>query len=411
VARLVRVLGVLAAVALLVAVGPSRASAALDPGLCSSSTARGTIPNSFAAAACYDGRTLVLRNDLAIPMSVKFEGAVGAPQHMESDFGLAALAARKVSKDPDLLLPGDTLRFPIGAGTARIGLWGGPETVWDTYELTQALASFIPGKGAARVGAAVSLATELSADFADYRTCVAAGHGLLHKAKCDALRTRDVGFALARAGISAVAKKAQAVVLVAVTFSKWLSDSVENVGVLAHSGEIDLAGAQTSPAPTVAAGTIAVTIAGPSNAQSFSATLTGRPFPESLGAAIARFGTPSTRQLQPGGKNCLVTWPQSRVSSTFTTELGGTPNDGCSSGAGTRLMTFGAGWSTSTGLAVGASVDQIEKTYPEARAVSAGGWSLVSYFAPGAGQVLTELGAQTAGDKVTALTLAGIPDE
>src|ERR1039458_4923611 len=163
-------------------------------------------------------------------------------------------------------------------------------------------------------------------------------------------------------------------------------------------------------APARAAETVAVTINWPSNNQTFSARLDGSPLPESLGQATARFGLPASRRRYgpEGGINCRASWPAMHIMGTFTVALGGLHN-GCIAGAGTMMLTLGSGWRTDTGLAVGQLVADLRRIYPHATA-KGNRWALVRYFY-GAGVYVTELGAVTSRGRITALPVAGVPDE
>jgi hypothetical protein len=163
------------------------------------------------------------------------------------------------------------------------------------------------------------------------------------------------------------------------------------------------------PHPSQSSGTVSVSIYGPPTSQFFSAKLDGRVLPESLGQTIARFGQPaSEHRYGQYGENCDVSWPTAHVTGTFTTALGGTYN-GCAPGAGTVILTLGPGWRTDTGLSVGQSVANLRRLYPAATATG-NDWTLVQYFY-GAGYYVTELGAMTSGGTITALTVAGVPNE
>jgi hypothetical protein len=166
-----------------------------------------------------------------------------------------------------------------------------------------------------------------------------------------------------------------------------------------------------SPSPLGrSSNTVVVTISGPSDNQTFSADLDRSPLPETLGQATARFGLPVSRHRYgpEGGVNCRVIWPAKHITGTFTVALGGL-HDGCITGAGTMVLTLGSGWTTNTGLAVGQPVAELRHVYPDAR-VRGDHWALVRYFY-GAGFYVTELGAVTSRGRITALTVAGVPDE
>ncbi len=156
-------------------------------------------------------------------------------------------------------------------------------------------------------------------------------------------------------------------------------------------------------------GTISVSISGPSDNQSFSADLNGRPFPETLSASVRRFGpAASKRRYGVGGENCRATWPARHIVGTFTVALSGITN-GCIGGSGTIEFIVGAGYRTDTGLSVGATIRDLKQVYPRARS-HGNRWDLVRYFY-GAGYYVTELGAITRHGHVVSLTVAGVPDE
>ncbi len=144
-----------------------------------------------------------------------------------------------------MLLPGDTLRFPIGTGAAELRLWGGKN--WGFYELASTVAAFIPGSPSTYLQAFTALIKELNDDFTQYHTCERRAGSVLRRVGCQALLARNVAFAIGRAGISALAKGAVAAVLSGVTFSRWVSSSVGDVGVLVHSGAIRFKAATVPP--------------------------------------------------------------------------------------------------------------------------------------------------------------------
>ncbi len=227
------------------------ASAGPDRYLCDMTVARGAIPSSFAAQACFDGRTLTISNDLSIPMSVQVRGNVGNPTRTETDYGIAAEATRAVSTDPRILLPGDTLRFPIGSGAAELRLTAGRYA--DFYVLASTIADFLPGDTSTDVQAVTTLVKEINEDFTKYHDCEdRAGHSLVHKAGCHVILVRNVSFAIGRAGITGVASGALGAIVSATTFSKWVSASTGNLKALLHSGTIRLAAIpNSSSAPPV----------------------------------------------------------------------------------------------------------------------------------------------------------------
>jgi len=156
-------------------------------------------------------------------------------------------------------------------------------------------------------------------------------------------------------------------------------------------------------------GTVTVRISGPSDDQTFSAKLNGRPIPESIAQAARRFGRPMHKhRIGPSGVECEMSWPREHISGMFTVANSGA-RDGCEPGAATIKLTLGTGWTTSRGLGVGASAARLRQLYPDA-SEHGNSWALIQYFY-GAGFEVTELGAATKRGAVADLTVAGIPDE
>jgi hypothetical protein len=245
--------GLLFAVVGSLLVVPASASASFAPGLCQSNTARGAIPHSFAVQACFDGSTLYIYNNLDVALGVSVQGAVGKPMRSESDFDLAAIATRKKSKDPDLLLPGDELKFPIGAGAAQVKLRGTPTIGF--YAESRAFETYIPSKSLGVEQAFTAMMTEVDKDARQYADCMAS-KSKVHRLGCKALLIRNVGFAGSRfivnGGLS-VAKhvlgKALSVIIGSVELLRWAYDQPQQVKQILGSGTISLAASGSSTAP------------------------------------------------------------------------------------------------------------------------------------------------------------------
>jgi hypothetical protein len=220
-------------------------------------TSRGAIPTNFGIEACTDAKNVYLHNNLTAALTVKVSGNVGPAKRSESDFGLAADATRLNSTDPWLLLPGDTLRIPIGPGAASFRVYDSPSAGF--YALALTLQTFIPGSGPAVIGAFTALVSELNSDFGQYEGCLA-GKNWLEQLGCDALLTRNVDFAFTRAAVSAIATGALSAILAGATFTKWLGAQVPNVEAVLGSGTIVIAAApQVVPTTTTAASTTSTT--------------------------------------------------------------------------------------------------------------------------------------------------------
>lgn len=240
-----------AVAAVVVLMAPSSASASLAPGLCHSNRARGSIPKSFAVRACFDGSTLYIYNNLDVALGVAVQGSVGKPRRTESNFSLAAIATRKKSKDPNLLLPGDELKFPIGPGAAKVKLRG-TKTI-GFYAEARAFETYIPSKTVGVAQAFTAMMTEVDQDARQYADCMTS-KSRVHRLGCKALLVRNVGFAGSRyivhGGLS-VAKhvlgKVLAVIVGSVEFMRWAYEQPQQVKQILHSGTISLAVAASAP--------------------------------------------------------------------------------------------------------------------------------------------------------------------
>jgi hypothetical protein len=243
----------LCALALVVAgfsINVPESSAGPAPGLCQMNTSRGAIPASFAIQACTDTKAVYLHNNLTVALTVQVSGDVGAATRSESDYGLAADATRLHSHDPWIILPGDTLRIRLGPRAASFRLFD--STSAGFYALATVVQTFMPGHAPGLMGTFTSLVSELNDDFLEYKECLA-GKDWIGQIGCDAVRTRNVMFALARAGVSATAKASLSVVLAAATFLKWADAQVPTVEAVRASGTLTIAAVVPATSPTISA--------------------------------------------------------------------------------------------------------------------------------------------------------------
>ncbi len=227
------------AFALVVAIGLSgpSADAGPAPGLCQMQTDRGKIPSGFAIEACFDGKTVTLRNDLEVALSVETRGDVGRPSRSESDHGLAAEATRLQSEDSNILLPGDTLRFPVGAGKAALGV--GTSNSAGFYALATTADNFIPGRPSAVIGSFTSFMHEVDGDFSQYENCLA-GKNWIGQLGCKALLTRNLTYAVGRGTVKGAASGLVGTLLAAATFARWFDAQPDQVKTVLHSPPIEL---------------------------------------------------------------------------------------------------------------------------------------------------------------------------
>jgi hypothetical protein len=240
-----RLAGALIVAVMSVCVTAQSAAASLAPGLCHSNQSRGSIPRSFAIHACFDGKTLYLYNNLDIAMGAAALGAVGSPKRSSSDFGLAADATRLVSSDTMMLLPGDELSVPIGAGAAKVKLRGTPKISF--YALASSVQSFIPSDTAGVLGAFTDLIKDTDAAGKRYDDCKASHKGLrrqLCKASLASTVTAAAGRFIIRGGLSiakSVVGKIANVLVGSVDLARWANKQTPQVRALLDSGTISLA--------------------------------------------------------------------------------------------------------------------------------------------------------------------------
>ena len=233
------------------------ANASLDRGLCSSNASRGSIPASFSVDACFDGQTLHIYNNTTVPLGVAVQGEIGSPKRKETDHGLAASATRLVSSDPDMLLPGDTLEFPVGSGAVSAKLRSTPKGGF--YLLASAAQFYFPTGKAAVLQAYAGMIKEVDEDFSQYYECEQSS-SWIHRAGCHVLLVRNIAFAGARFvthGALSVASDNLSKILnlfeSSGEYSKWLSQTTGGLGAVLHSGTIMLTG--TGGGPSGSSGT------------------------------------------------------------------------------------------------------------------------------------------------------------
>ncbi len=224
------------------------ANAGPNAGLCHMVHGRADIPGNFGADACFDGSHLVLRNQLALVLSASKSGDVGNPKRQEGDLGLAADAERLHSHDPGILLPGDKLIYPVGSGAGTVKIRGSRDNGF--YAIATTIADFFPGKPAGWVNAFTGLVAELNDDYAKYQKCIV-GKNWLGQLGCDAIRTRDINFAVARAGATGFSRPLIQTILAPVAWGKWFDASVrDSKASLSQSGMIRIAAAPDKKAPS-----------------------------------------------------------------------------------------------------------------------------------------------------------------
>jgi hypothetical protein len=112
-------------------------------------------------------------------------------------------------------------------------------------------------------------------------------------------------------------------------------------------------------------GTISVVESG--EFDEFEVRVDGRELPRNLASARHYLGKPASHRHVGYRRDpeCQLRWPSRHVAATFFHGYGGVRSS-CAPAAGTLVMEFGPGWSTDTGLRVGASVAELRSAYPGA---------------------------------------------
>jgi hypothetical protein len=289
----------LVAVAIGLVLSAGDADAGLDTGLCHPTDSRAAIPANFGVDACFDGTHAVLRNQLTLVLDASKTGDVGDPTRHESDLGLAADAERLHSHDPGVFLPGDTLTYPVGQGAGTLAIHGSGDNGF--YAIATTIADFFPGKPNQWVGAFTALVTELDADYAHYKKCIA-GKNWIGQLGCDAVRTRDVTFAVGRAGLGVSTSSLVAAILTPETWGSWFDATVQDSkDSLGQSGLIRFAAAPTKPRP----------------AQSHP-----NPTPTPPPSASGTSGTDGSLGIGSEFESwCVVAWPTAPVTSSEGIEM------------------------------------------------------------------------------------------
>jgi hypothetical protein len=170
-----------------------------------------------------------------------------------------------------------------------------------------------------------------------------------------------------------------------------------------------LAGAMTADDPGV------LSVVG-SDEEGFQAQIDGRELPPNFASARNYFGRPTTRRHVGDRRDpyCQLLWGSRHVTATFFHGYGGVRSS-CAPAAGTLVVEFGRGWTTDTGLRVGAPLAELRAIYPNAihhgrRAYPAkprhgSVWGLVESHPPWG--TIDVLAAHVIGGRVVGLFAAG----
>ncbi|HEU5062474.1 MAG TPA: hypothetical protein VFT79_04890 [Solirubrobacterales bacterium] len=109
-----------------------------------------------------------------------------------------------------------------------------------------------------------------------------------------------------------------------------------------------------------------------------------------VGAAVRAFGRPSSRQPRYGGSGCDVSWRKIGLKMTFAYYGGGGRWAACQGGKGVAKTALIQGlradrWQTSRGVRIGDSLEQLERSYPNAVEWEGDYWLAIGYTPIGDG--------------------------
>lgn len=202
-------------------------------GLCSMNTRRGAVPANFALDACVDGSAIVLHNQLSVPVTISYTGNSGSIVSLASDGSVAAMITRVRYPDPSVMLPGDTVRIPIGSAAASV-------SIKDTdaggfYALATTLAAFLPLGVGVRVYEAVATGiAEMIAAHLEYQNCMATSNWI-GQIGCEAKRTAAITYSFGKMVVVGVAKGALGLLLDVGQWFSFIDKQVPSIQTIANS--------------------------------------------------------------------------------------------------------------------------------------------------------------------------------
>jgi hypothetical protein len=240
--------------------------------LCQTDGVRGTIPANFPIDACIGNNTIVVRNNLQIPVHLALSGGASKPVNVPVDQSVAAIITRAHFNDPTLLLPSDEARISLGAAAGTVTL--ADTNAGGFYAEAMTLSTFFPG-GVAKglYDAFTGLITELNDDLGTYYECIQ-GKNWIGQQACQIEEDWNVTFALGRAAALGLTKGALNLIVGTAQYLRWVAQQVPNVEkilgangnrVISFSATPTQPPANPNPPPTERSGTGSVAVAqGPS---------------------------------------------------------------------------------------------------------------------------------------------------
>lgn len=201
--------------------------------LCRMNTVRGAVPQNFTVEACVDGDAIWIRNQLDLPITFTFSGDVRTPVKVSIDQSIESILTRLIRSSPNVVMPRDLVRYPIGNGPASIV--AADTTAGGTYLLAKTLATYLPIKTGGEIHQALTaLIVDLDDSFRQLATCLV-GKNWLQQAGCRAVFVNKVVFALGLAAVTGLGTPVAQLLTGTGMFLKWADAQPGQVGSIIHS--------------------------------------------------------------------------------------------------------------------------------------------------------------------------------
>src|SRR3954466_1940995 len=174
------------------------ASAAPEAKLCTSDASRGAVPATFVLDAWVDGSNVVLHNRRDVPVTVAVTGDAKAPAGAHP-YDSPSTAVLRVATAPDtVLLPGDVVRWPLGAGGSELTVAApGPAATPAIAETLGDMLSRQTNADPQQAYVAMGALIRETATALETRGSCGSGKNFLRTAGCDVSAAAAIGHAAA----------------------------------------------------------------------------------------------------------------------------------------------------------------------------------------------------------------------
>jgi len=182
-----------AVAATLVLAGPAPAQAGPVVALCTADSSRGGVPVDFVLDACAGLHTVTVRNNLDEPVLVAAGGDVGPPERPHQRVSSTGPILRALTGQGLVLMPGDIVWWPVGAGAADIAVSPMRPAV---QAIAEKIETFLPNLGMDEVDqddylAFAVVARDTAAAVRTRAACIE-GKNFLQVAACDVTASAEV---------------------------------------------------------------------------------------------------------------------------------------------------------------------------------------------------------------------------